>query len=210
MNKTILGSLVALSIAMSGALPALAQTATFTTPVAYGTTNSVVTRVQQFLADNGFLSVKPTGYYGTLTAAGVERFQIAMGISPTYAKRVGPLTLAALNDVVSGRRKLSSTSSRSIPAVRTLAAIDVTATTALVSGTILAPEQDGSVSSFFSYGTNMAYGSTVQASIFGTAAAARLTGLTCGMTYHYKFSVTNSVGTSNGGDAVFTTLPCGA
>lgn len=210
MNKTILGSLVALSFAVSGAMPALAQTTTFTAPVAYGTTNSVVTRIQQFLADNGFLSVKPTGYYGDLTAAAVERFQIAMGISPTYAKRVGPLTLAAINDVVSGKRMLSGTGSRSIPAVRTLTAIDVTATTALVSGTVLAPEQAGSVSPFFSYGTSMAYGSTAQTSITGNTAAARLTGLTCGMTYHYKFSVTNSVGTSNGGDAVFTTLPCGA
>lgn len=210
MNKTILGSLIALSFAMSGATPTLAQTTTFTTPAAYGTTSSVVTRVQQFLADKGFLSVKPTGYYGDLTAAAVERFQIAMGISPTYARRVGPLTLAALNDVVSGKRMLSGTTSRSIPAVRTLGSTDVTATTALISGMILASEQSGSVTPSFTYGTSMAYGSAAQTSIAGNIAVARLTGLSCGTTYHYKFSVTNSVGTSNGGDAVFTTLSCGA
>lgn len=207
MNTKIIGSLVALVLVVSGTTPVLAQTATITTPVAYGTTSSVVTRVQQFLIAQKFLSATATGYYGPLTAAAVEQFQIAMGISPTYAKRVGPLTIAAINDVLTGKR---SPLGASLPAVRTLQATDVTASTALLSGSILAPEIAGSVTPSFWYGTTMAYGFTAQTVITDGIAAARVSGLSCGTTYHFKFTVENSTGASNGGDGAFTTLACGA
>lgn len=211
MNKKIIGSLIVLAFAVSGGAPlAMAQTASFTTPVAYGTTSSAVARVQQFLIDQKFLSATATGYYGPLTAAAVERFQAASGISPTYAKRVGALTLAALNKALSGQGSAPGVSGMSLPAVRTSAAIDVTSSTALLSGMVLAPEFARSVTPSFSYGTTMNYGRTTQTIMIESFAAARVTGLTCGTTYHYVFSVTNSIGTSNGGDAVFTTLPCGA
>lgn len=61
-----------------------------------------VSRLQAFLATNP--SVYPeglvTGYYGPLTIAAVERFQRLYGIDAVG--RVGPLTLAKINSLISG------------------------------------------------------------------------------------------------------------
>ncbi len=39
---------------------------------------------------------------------------------------------------------------------------------------------------------------------------ANISGLTCGMTYHYRVDATNSQGTSLGNDLSFATAPCSA
>ena len=87
------------------AAPALtthAQTATFTTQMDIGARGAEVTALQSYLATQ--TSFYPeglvTGYYGSLTAAAVARFQTNYGL-PAVG-RVGPLTLAKLNAVVSG------------------------------------------------------------------------------------------------------------
>jgi peptidoglycan hydrolase-like protein with peptidoglycan-binding domain len=84
--------------------------ATITSTLDLGSTGSEVTELQTYLATNP--SVYPsglvTGYFGQLTKAGVERFQADQGIvssgtpATTGYGRVGPVTLAALNQKMNG------------------------------------------------------------------------------------------------------------
>lgn len=57
------------------------------------TTNGEVTKLQQFLILTGYFSGSSTGYYGTLTADAVVRYQKASGMDFVTAKSgVGPMT----------------------------------------------------------------------------------------------------------------------
>ena len=67
----------------------------FTSFLTAGSTGAEVTALQQRLATLGYLTVTPTGYFGSLTQAAVEQFQAAHGIS--QVGYVGPSTRAALN-----------------------------------------------------------------------------------------------------------------
>src|ERR1700687_2483999 len=78
-------------------LPTLASAATFTRPLIVGNTGSDVTALQQILVQQGYLSATPTGYYGSLTAAAVVKFQTAHGIEAFGG--VGPKTRALLNSL---------------------------------------------------------------------------------------------------------------
>jgi len=57
-----------------------------------------VLQLQKMLADDGFLSATPNGYYGAGTFAAVKKFQKAHGIKQTG--NVGPSTKDALNQVL--------------------------------------------------------------------------------------------------------------
>ena len=61
-----------------------------------GTTGSDVTELQTFLQGQGYLTATPTGYFGNLTKAAVEKFQQANQIAPVSGL-VGPLTRAKVN-----------------------------------------------------------------------------------------------------------------
>ena len=67
----------------------------FTSYLSPGSTGEDVTELQTILAAGGYLSVAPTGYYGSLTEAAVEAYQAAHGLSQLGV--VGPATRAALN-----------------------------------------------------------------------------------------------------------------
>lgn len=60
-----------------------------------GDRSDAVSDAQRALAHLGYLKVRPTGYYGPLTAEAVWRFQRAAGIVPTAPDSVGPKTLQA-------------------------------------------------------------------------------------------------------------------
>lgn len=60
-----------------------------------GSTGEQVTILQQYLHNHGYLSINPTGYFGTATVNAVKAFQKAHNISQTGT--VGPLTRAAIN-----------------------------------------------------------------------------------------------------------------
>ncbi|MCP5054319.1 MAG: hypothetical protein GY940_44535, partial [bacterium] len=95
------------------------------------------------------------------------------------------------------------------PTVTTDAASSVTTTGATLNGTVNANNQSTTVT--FEYGVTTSYGTTVtadQSPVTGTsdtAVSKAITGLTPGITYHYRVVGTNAGGTSNGADMTFFT-----
>lgn len=79
--------------------------AAITSQLDFGDRGSEVTELQTYLATNAniYPSALVTGYFGSLTQAGVQRFQTAQGIvsqgtpATTGYGRVGPLTQTAIN-----------------------------------------------------------------------------------------------------------------
>ena len=70
--------------------------------LAMGDSGDDVIKLQAYLARDPelYLEAKVTGYYGPLTVAAVKRFQARHGI--TQVGRVGPQTMAKLNEMMSG------------------------------------------------------------------------------------------------------------
>jgi phosphodiesterase/alkaline phosphatase D-like protein len=97
----------------------------------------------------------------------------------------------------------------SAPNAITDAATSVSSTTATLNGTVNA--QNDSTTVTFEYGTTTAYGTTITATpspVTGntdTAVSSTLTGLTQGVTYHYRVVGQNTFGTATGADMTFTT-----
>jgi hypothetical protein len=93
------------------------------------------------------------------------------------------------------------------PVVATLSATFVTGTGGTLNGTV---NPNGLATTYhFDWGTTTSYGNVTitQSAGSGTSAVpvtAVLTGLTTGVTYHYRISATNSDGTSTGVDMTFT------
>ncbi len=86
-----------------------------------GETNSDVTSLQTFLADNKTIYPEGliTGYYGNLTRAGVVRFQAQYGLA--QAGRVGPLTRDKINSLIASGGWSTSTSDASGPSIFSVA-----------------------------------------------------------------------------------------
>jgi hypothetical protein len=95
------------------------------------------------------------------------------------------------------------------PVVTTLAATSVTATSAVLNGSINA--NGTSTVPTFDHGLTTAYGATLAgtpAAVTGTSAtpvSALLTGLSPGTTYHYRLTGTSTGGTTRSADVIFTT-----
>jgi hypothetical protein len=95
------------------------------------------------------------------------------------------------------------------PSVTTGPTTTVGATTATVTGTV---NPGGKTTTWWvEYGTSTAYGSKTSSTGAGSGTASagvsgNLSGLKAGTTYHYRFVASNADGTSQGSDAVFTTL----
>lgn len=100
----------------------------------------------------------------------------------------------------------------SAPDAVTGVADTITQTTAILRGTV---DPNGATTiAVFAYGTSATYGSltTEQDMGSGTTAVAvgggSISGLTCNTVYHFRVVATNSVSTSVGSDATFTTSAC--
>lgn len=93
---------VAVVSAIAFAFPGLSHAAMISQQLDLGMTGSDVTSLQTFLAGNS--SIYPegiiSGYFGSLTASAVARFQTAHGLSAVG--RVGPQTLALINSLMGG------------------------------------------------------------------------------------------------------------
>lgn len=80
--------------------PQVSASSPFTREIGLGATGDDVTQLQAYLAADKSLypEGKVTGYYGSLTVTAVKRFQAKYGI--TQLGRVGPMTLAKLNELM--------------------------------------------------------------------------------------------------------------
>ena len=96
------------------------------------------------------------------------------------------------------------------PSATTQSATNVTATSATLNAIVNANYLSTIVT--FDYGTTASYGQTItvtQSPVTGNATTnvtANLSGLTEGITYHFRIKTVNSLGTTNGIDMSFTTL----
>lgn len=68
-----------------------------TKPLSKGSENNEVLSLQQFLADSGYLLVKPNGYFGENTRKAVSAFQKKQNITTTGF--VGPLTRGRIKEI---------------------------------------------------------------------------------------------------------------
>lgn len=70
---------------------------TLTKNLSRTSTDAEVLTLQQFLFDAGYLKIKPSGLFSSITASAVKSFQLANGISPVGS--VGPMTRAKVREV---------------------------------------------------------------------------------------------------------------
>ena len=132
---------------------------------------------------------------------------------PTVANAgVHPVSLSVTDGTTPAAQNFSITVIAE-PSVTTGSASGLTATGATLGGTV---SSNGAASTVtFEYGLTSAYGSTATAaesplasSSSAASVSAAITGLTCNTTYHFRVKAVNSVHTSNGSDATFSTGSC--
>ena len=107
-----------------------------------------------------------------------------------------------------GSDRTFTTAPSSTPTAATVAATSVTSSSATLNGTV--NPHGLATTAYFQWGTTTSYGhNTASQSIgSGTSAlsvSAGITGLTAGITYHYRIVANNSSGTTYGADKTFTT-----
>jgi hypothetical protein len=137
----------------------------------------------------------------------------ATGTSVVFHLAGNAVNLNSTNDAGDVWNTLSQTfnkaSSVTAPAVTNGTPSPIAATTATIKATVNANGATSTITC--AYGLTAAYGSTASvtpSSASGTSAtsvSAALSGLTANTTYHYRFSATNSAGTTNSTDATFKT-----
>jgi hypothetical protein len=96
----------------------------------------------------------------------------------------------------------------SLPVLALLPATAISATSAMLNATVPTMDQYNSATLSFEYGLTTAYGKTTTPATENGKASARITGLSCGKTYHYRLIATNAVGTSGSESKTFRTLAC--
>jgi DNA-binding beta-propeller fold protein YncE len=161
----------------------------------YGTTKSYGSKTTEVSAGSGIKNVAAS--------------QLVSGLTPgtTYHFRVAEVNSTG---TTTGEDRTFTTAAGSPPTVVTGSATGVTATEAILHGTV---NPNGfSATDQFEYGTTTSYGTTVppvaESAGSGVVAVEKgyvLTGLLPSTTYHFRIKGTNSNGTSLGNDATFTT-----
>lgn len=97
--NALIAQINAIISAQGGTRPAECS-APLTAQLNFGLRHREVTCLQAYLRANGYLNVLPTGYFGTLTRAAIQRFQAQKGIAVQGNAGfgiVGPRTRASIN-----------------------------------------------------------------------------------------------------------------
>lgn len=154
-----------------------------------------------------------TASYGSTTStqsagSGTSSQSVSVLVQGLEAGVTYHFRLAATSDAGTSRSSDRTFVTDAPPAVKTGSASSITATSAIVSGTVN-PKGRGSTM-WFEYGTNTSYGSktAVQDAGYGTVDktfTATLTALKTGTTYHFRIVGKSDAGTVNGSDASFKT-----
>lgn len=121
-----LSTLVVMAASLAFTQFASAQTAPITAQASFGARGANVTNIQAFLAARPefYPEGLVTGYYGNLTVAAVRRFQAFYGIvssgsaATTGYGRVGPSTMAKMNQLIAGGVSTGDTAAPYISNVR--------------------------------------------------------------------------------------------
>jgi hypothetical protein len=165
----------------------------------YGTTSSYGTQLPSVGAGGGFAPFRAEEYSGIALAPETE-YHYSLLAENRSGRVVGPdctfVTLPAVIGTVA-------------PGVAIGAAIDVTSTGAVLSGTVV---PHGSLTGYrFQIGPTTAYGTEIPGQVEAGASAegvsTNLADLSPGTVYHYKLIATNAGGTVESGDATFVTPP---
>ncbi|MDD2657859.1 MAG: fibronectin type III domain-containing protein [Candidatus Pacebacteria bacterium] len=218
-NLAVIGSFIAVLFVFTFSVGAYAaHAATIDTQLDFGSRGQEVTDLQTYLSTNinWYPSQLVTGYFGSLTQGGVQKFQTSEGIvssgSPatTGYGRVGPTTMAHLNAAMnSGTPQPTASTLFTVP-VLSLLSLQRNATSASFSWTTNEPTtgqvywSTNSIQSDEATGPNqMPYISGALSSDSGSAKTTEhmitLSGLQPNTTYHY---VTRSIDAS--GDITIT------
>ncbi len=187
---------------VSGAILDLAVTS--------GATNGVTVAGTSTL--NGTITVSPVRLGGATLLPGLYTVFTASGgrsgaHSFSWSDPVGQFATATF--AINGTA-ISVSLAAAAPTVTTLAATNITATSATLNGTV---NPNGAVLStnYFQYGLTTNYGSfsatnTLTAAYGVSAVTNQLTNLAPGTVYHYRLVAANSVGTTLGSDLTFFSL----
>ena len=175
--------------------------------------NGAPTTVEfEYGTDPNLTSGNTTEFVGTLTGSSSQA--ISSNISGLTSGETYYFRVKASNTSGSSSGVIQSFTPIGIPILRTLAASNIGETTVTLNGDI--DPGGGSTNSItFLYSTNsdLSAGATVSAlpalvSGIGTSAvAANLSGLTPGVTYHYRLLADNEAGSATGAILNFTTTP---
>ena len=87
-------------IAAQGGVQVTGCPVRLTVAMNFGVRHAQVTCLQNFLRANGYMTALSTGYFGTMTRAGVQAFQVQKGIAVSGGAGyglVGPMTRASIN-----------------------------------------------------------------------------------------------------------------
>jgi peptidoglycan hydrolase-like protein with peptidoglycan-binding domain len=189
------------------ALPAAASAALLTQQLDPGAQNADVTSLQTFLSATPawYPSGLVTGYYGSLTTAGVSAFQTANNLAAVG--RVGPQTLAAINAQMGGTVSSGTGTSGDVYApIMSPEVVTASTNSFTVSWTT---NESASNRVMFSTSWPFLYASAsgVTASGYGTTANITVTGLQANTRYYYVIQSTDSSGNlqETVGKAVTTT-----
>ena len=130
-----------------------------------------------------------------------------------YGVAVGDFNADSKSDIATANFSSNNTSvllnTAAAPTATTGSASSITTTSATLNATV--NPNGAATTAQFQYGTTTAYGSTASVTLSPNSGAsaqsvsATLTGLTPLTLYHFRISATNSLGTTNGADATFTT-----
>jgi hypothetical protein len=184
------GSVTTTSATLSGSVNPKGRAATWY--FEYGTSTSYGTRTPSQSAGAGASATGVSAPVGGLTAGRVYHFR-----------------LVATSDAGTTRGGDQTFSTGAAPAATTTSAASVSSTSARLNGRVGPNGQDTSWR--FEYGTSAAYGSSTPTQSAGSGTGTRnvsasLSGLTAGVTYHFRLVATNASGTTAGADQTFVTV----
>ncbi len=193
-NTNVLAALLGASvIGLAFVLPAAASAALLTQQLDPGMQNADVTSLQTFLSATPawYPSGLVTGYYGSLTTAGVSAFQTANNLAAVG--RVGPQTLAAINARMGGTVSTVTTSSSIDAPIMTPEVVTASTNSFTVIWTTNKAANDRVM-----FGTTWPFlyatASSVTATGYATTANITVTGLQQNTTYYYVIQSTDSFG----------------